>query len=358
MWKAWLAQTDGSVVVEAMDASQDARLRLIVASLILLFGIAFTLVIVALSRGRKKNVSGAREPAVGSQSSQQKPAAAPNTGSKAIPAAASSRPVTAPQPRPAANSEAPESLASDESASAAQVPPPPAKAAARATNPMTATTRPPLTSEKVNPANAHAPLPSSPAPATPPKSPLSTFDPQEYKKTLARMDPEKKRQEILQRLAEIQKDTKNAEARAAVRLPSVTAAQSSSKPVRLPADTPVNTPPFSTTDSASAQSFAKPEAPLSKKESLWPVAAAKISEEDTFIAPKESEANPLAAVSSSSEMATHAPPATHAEHSREKHSKGEEDFSRLSSIQNKFARQSQRKALSEWLREIEGEVNQ
>lgn len=353
MWKAWLAQTDGSVVVETMDASQDARLRLIVASLILLFGIAITLVIVALSRGRKKNVSGAREPAEGSQSSQQKPVAAPNTGPKAIPAAASSRPVTAPQPRLAGNSEAPESLASDESASAAQVPAPPAKAAARATNPMTATTRSPVTSEKVNPAKAHAPLPSSPAPATPPKSPLSTFDPQEYKKTLARIDPEKKRQEILQRLAEIQKDTKNAEARAAVRLPSVTAAPR-----------PVNTLQSEPASSAASQ-YPENRPPVTHTPS--PLRELQIEEKErplgTEIAPEISkpdtrEATPKRVVTETEateepKTLPELPETINKQQSPTQSNSKSEDFSLLSSIQRRLAHPPPRMTFRDWLGKIE-----
>lgn len=358
MWMAWLAQSDGTAVVEALDTSQDARLRLILAALILLFGIALTLIILALSRSRKSFVfSQSRTKKV--QSVHEKPVfqKSDSDNQKDTPSALPSPTkilTQSPSPSSPAKSVHPKQHLS-----------PPRTHGQTSTNQAQGSSRMGAKNENTPKVpDSHQTIPSASKPdkaeagtvvPTPDRLKYNRpFDPEEHKKELARIDPEKKRQEILQRLAEIQKDKKNSEARASVKLPSVTAAPrpvSSRQPMQTPAPSSQNPIP-------------KPAGQGSQ-----PPFRQEFPPTDSSLPPKTQLPAPTVNLETAAQTAEAASPFSSAE-TQEKLDQPQtpprldypqmptsetEDFSTLSSIQKKLTNPPPRLAFREWLKKIERE---
>lgn len=356
MWKAWLAQTDNSVVVEAMDASQDARLRLILAALILLFGIAVTLIMLALSRSRTSKVAQQVQntKAVPQKSQLTAPPEPPSKTEEKTHQASAPR-VTA---RESKSASAVPAKSTEKSSLSVPKPERSATVSSSNTSATLSTKEPrpiaPPSGQPGRPESVPArPASSSALPLAEPRTSRS-FNPEEYKKELAQMNPEKKRQEILQRLAEIQSDKKNAESRAAVRLPSVTAAP---RPLPSPKPEPApmavsksseTQPPQQTSPPASFQPVQTPE--VARPSEIRPITPEPPARD---VPPINTEA--LVADSKKPVSLPEESGSFQASEKRLQNLRETEDFSTLSSIQRKLTNPPPRLAFRDWLRKIERE---
>jgi hypothetical protein len=359
MWKAWLAQSDNSVVVEALDASQDARLRLILAALILLFGIAITLIILALSRNRKSFVASRptspKDLSVVEKTSS--PILATDNQKKASTSSAHSRETLKQGPGTSSQAE-PKPLEQKilSSQKSGQEKPKQVQASARAGMQNEKISRISASSQTARPGSKPTKTEESAfsTPSSESKD-IRPFDPEEYKKELARMDPEKKRQEILQRLAEIQKDKKNAEARANIRLPSVTAAPRSMPTMRpeptIPVSSQAKTQPASH-DSQPSLHEKSPNTDNTSTPEINPQAPAINIAESAQTAEVEIPIHREGKKVQTDKLHTPQGPENPQKSATEP---GTEDFSVLSSIQKKLTNPPPRMAFRDWLRKIERE---
>ncbi|MCS6979070.1 MAG: hypothetical protein NZM15_03080 [Flavobacteriales bacterium] len=364
MWLCWLGEAGEPLVMETLDESQDVRLRLIVAALILLFCIAVTLVILLVVRGKK-------------------PAAPLQKAGAGRPQASPSEKLPS-MPPPPGLEERPGSLAVKPAAAApfqgAATPPGPSSPPrSPETSPQAATTPMPRPGAPVS-GSAAPPRRTSPpaAPKAPEKTArptARTFDPEAYKKELAAMDPEKKRQEILKRLEEIKKENR-AEQRAAIRLPSVTAAprplprnvgptQSLPKlptihlpqeraPVAAPenftqSETGIQADPSEKTPipSPTAQAGATPPVPEYMTASDPPASPAS--------RPVQNPGSPAEDFDSVQEPSRPAARDRMPQAPSSDTTSAVEDFSRLSSVQGRFVKPPPRMGFRDWLNKLERE---
>ncbi|MCS6981569.1 MAG: hypothetical protein NZM65_05160 [Flavobacteriales bacterium] len=324
MWLP-IGQTNPSIL-ETIDPEQDVRLRLIVAVLILLFCIALVLIVAVVIKNRSQLNKADLSKPPSKTPFQFPPPSPPTTSEKSIP----------------------EKVSSEASASSQ----------ARQTKPHALQF--PSTSiierrevASLNPAasdKGQKPMMSSSGPSS--AFLKNSFDLKAYKEELAGMDPEKKRQEILKRLEEINRD-KRAAGHDAKQLPKITPGP----PSRVAA----HTPPISPSQQAIPNSEegplpTRPEKALAKAIPHPSLSKQSVSTEESASSQAErvgemaQSPRNLPEISVSEKTGT--PAGLQTDYEKQTETK-QDDFSYLSSIERRLNRSSFRKSFKEWMEEAE-----